>query len=186
MSSDDELLQDFNKKLEELKLDYKSKTGKDLPSKLLPKENNEEDSSDEELPPPVETSPEPKVVNKEDKGAPAKQTRKRINADITYTAMIDGKEKTYKYRTSLLRAKYLSAQRDNYKKVCRAKGMEFINDMFVLISGYHWKVIGKYYIGVEEDKIEEPVDLVEYYRTQPQEVQDEIFRKKPYYKNYIK
>lgn len=191
MSSGAEKMQEINKKLSDLELAPLPKlSAKALKQRAkLPKNNKEEveTSEDEEVNSPEleiniipEPEPElPKVVQK-------KQVRPRPNSDISYTAVINGVEKSYKYRTPMLRAKFIEVQRELYKKKCVEEGVQFINEMFSLIAMWQWKTETKYYIGVDEDKITEPVDLLNYYRDQPDEVKDEIFRKKPYYKNYIK
>lgn len=183
MSSDDELISDLNSKIENLYLEYRTRTGKDVKSLMnsrapkAPKRRDENDSSEEEEVKQIEEVALPKPVVK---------IRPRVNSDITYTAVVGGKEKTFKYRTSLMRAKFHDVQRDEYKKECKEKGMDFINEMFLLLANFFWKVQGKNWIGTEEDLITTPMSLLNWYQAQPKDVQDEIFRKKPYYKNYIK
>lgn len=167
MSSDDETIENLNKKIKLLNQKIKKRMKKEMPMAS---------SSDEESDAP--DSPDSPVILK-------KPTNKRPNSDITYEAMINGELKTYKYRTSMLRAKFIAAQRDYYKVYAKEKGIQFINEMYTMLAFYHWKTISKNWIGVEEDNIEEKVDLIDYYLSQPAEVKNEIFRKKPYYKTFL-
>lgn len=190
MSSETEIIEEINREMVDLEVSSLPKKSRKKIVKR-PKIKNESDSSGEdelespELRHEIIPDPEPELPKKVERKE-KKEQRQRPNADITYEAVIDGQIRSYKYRTPMLRAKFMDVQRGEYKKACTREGVQYINDMFSLISMWHWKTITKYYIGVDEDQITEPIDLLGYYKEQPQEIKDEIFRKKPYYKNYIK
>lgn len=182
--SDSEIEKKLEEKLNKLYLKYDKEKINSKLYRIASVKRNDESSDEEQQDEEANLDPVLEVITP--KPVKEKAKRERVNSDITYSCVINGKEKTYKYRTSMLRGQFLDAQRDEFKRCCKNYGITFINEMFLILANYYWKVCAKGLIGVDEDKLVEPFDLIAWAGTLNKELLDEIFRRKPYYKNYIK
>lgn len=85
----------------------------------------------------------------------------RKPSGVSYSAIIDGKEKTYKYRSAYLRNKFLSIQRDNYKIQCNEHKVQYILKMYNELAGHYWREVGRKID--DEEILTSPIDLFLYY-----------------------
>jgi len=127
--------------------------------------------------------PEKPIIPVEDEETTRKPRGIRKQSNVQYTALIDGKEKTYKYYNTYLRNKFISVQRDYYKMQCRKCRVDYIGDMFTQLAGHYWKMVGKKLD--EETLTSEPIDLCQYYRDLREHEKVGLFAGKTHYINLV-
>lgn len=96
------------------------------------------------------------------------------------TVVIDGKERTYVYRSSAMRNLFKSYQRKHYKHQCKEYDIEHIVKMFDYLANHYWKDLS----AEEKDKViedKEEVDLFDYYLQLDVDGKREVFGNNTYY-----
>lgn len=153
-------ISDVEKYLKKLELKY----GSDI--RKLVTVNIPEKSDDRVMP--------EKVTREEEIPEEASKVRGiRKPSGVSYTAMIDGKEKTYKYRSAYLRNKFLSVQRDNYKNQCNEHKVQYILKMYNELAGFYWREVGRKID--DEEILTSPIDLFLYYHELKDEEKAALF-----------